>query len=283
LRERRRTRTLAGASGFHFPGCASGSSRIASRQRLGADPRPALYPLARSEYFGYVRTFIVGEFTSSDEEYESTGSGDSCHTSGDGAVGVVTRMPRLEELRLPAHRIDTKQLFALPMLHQLRILQVDHCHDYPLERLAKNPSLGNLTHFLCWPHGLEGGDEAYVRAPGVKALVNSPHLKSLTHLRLRSSDMGDKGAREIAKSGILKRLKMLDLRHGNVGDEGARALADAMAVTSLQCLDLSNNALTAAGISALNATRVKLLAAGQHDLVPDDDDEKEYLYYGDPE
>ena len=47
---------------------------------------------------------------------------------------------------------DTAQLFALKTLHHLRVLHVDHCHKFPLTQLAKNPSLGNLTHLLIWPH-----------------------------------------------------------------------------------------------------------------------------------
>src|SRR5262249_43261271 len=150
---------------------------------------PALYPLAKSAYLGNVRTFIVGEVFEEQEGDPYVEYGPSCHTSAEGAAEVVKLMPRLEELRLLAHRTDTKTLFSLKTLNPLRVLQIYHCHEYPLELLAKNPSLGNLTHLLCWPHGLEPDDEAYIRSAHVEALARSPHLKSLTHLRLRCSDM----------------------------------------------------------------------------------------------
>ena len=45
------------------------------------------------------------------------------------------------------------------------------------------------------------------RLADLRAVVRSTTLKSLTHLRLRLSDMGDKACKEIVDSGILKRLQ----------------------------------------------------------------------------
>jgi uncharacterized protein (TIGR02996 family) len=244
---------------------------------------PALYPLGRSDNLTNVRTFIVGEVMSEQEDDGYLDYGPSCHTGADGAIGPVKRMPRLEELRLLAHRTDTAQLFALKTLHNLRILHVDHCHKFALAQLAKNPSLGNLTHLLIWPHALESGDEPYIRLADVKAVVNSPTLKSLTHLRLRCSDAGDKGVREIVASGVLKRLKVLDLRHGCVSDAGARALAACADLKNLQLLDLCNNAMTNEGVGALTATGVKLKAQNQWDLSTAHAEEPMYLWCGDVE
>jgi len=134
-----------------------------------------------------------------------------------------------------------------------------------------------LTHLLCHPHALEE-DEPYIRLPGVKALVHSPHLTSLTHLRLRLSDMGDAGIQEIVKSGILKRLKVLDLRNGLVTDDGARALAGCADLRNLESLDLSRNRLTDAGIAALKKTGIQVAADKQWQ-----GDDQEYLYEGDIE
>jgi uncharacterized protein (TIGR02996 family) len=244
---------------------------------------PALYPLGRADNLTNVRTFIVGEVMSEEDDDHYLDYGPSCHTSGEGAIGPVKRMPRLEELRLLAHQTDTAQLFALKTLHNLRVLHVDHCHKFPLTQLAKNPSLGNLTHLMIWPHALEFDDEAYVRLADVKAVVHSPILKSLTHLRLRCADAGDKGVREIVASGILKRLKVLDLRHGCVTDAGAQALAACADLKNLQLLDLCNNALTAAGVQALAATGVKLKAQKQWDISTADTEEPMYLWCGDVE
>jgi hypothetical protein len=173
-----------------------------------------------------------------------------------------------------------QSLFAMP-LPRLRVLYVYHLHEYPLEVLANNPSLGNLTELACWPHGLEPGDqEAYITLDGVRALVHSPHLRALTHLMLRLNDMGDEGCDEIVRSGILKRLRRLDLTGGRVTDAGARILAACPDLRRLEHLSLANNMLTDAAIDALTATGVPLEADQQFDL---DDEDREYLAYGDCE
>jgi uncharacterized protein (TIGR02996 family) len=224
-----------------------------------------------------VRVFQVGQ--TADEEY-----GDwctySCHTSGIYAIDLVERMPRLEELYLFANGADTDYLATLSLPH-LRVLQIYHNHDYPLDKLARNRSLGNLTHLLCHPHALEPDDEhAYIRLKGLKAVVNSPHLRSLTHLRLRLADFGDPGAREVVKSGILERLKVLDLRHGRITDAGAQVLAECPDLKNLELIDLSFNRLTADGTRALKATGTPVRL--KHQSTPTDEEEDtEYLVHGD--
>ena len=59
------------------------------------------------------------------------------------AAGLVKLMPKLEELYLWTHNADTGQIFSLPTLEHLRILQVDHNHKYPLARLAKKSGITN--------------------------------------------------------------------------------------------------------------------------------------------
>ena len=44
---------------------------------------------------------------------------------------------------------------GLKNLGNLRVLQIYHCHQYPLDRLARNPVFANLTHLLLYPHALE--------------------------------------------------------------------------------------------------------------------------------
>lgn len=243
------------------------------------EENPQLYPLIRSPYLSNVREFVLGELTAEGDNPDDEGF--NCHTNAAGAVGVIKQMPRLEELYLLAHNLDADQLFSLKTLHHLRILLVYHTLNYPLGRLAKNPSLANLTHLLCHPHALE--DEPSLREQHVKAVVRSPELKALTHLRLRLCDAGDAGVREIISSGILKRLKSLDLRHGCISDEGARLLAACPDLTRLERLDLSNNSLTDAGIRALQATGVSLLAGSQWQPGRDEWSNQEYLYAGDIE
>jgi uncharacterized protein (TIGR02996 family) len=235
---------------------------------------PAMYAILRCPYFTNLRVFHLGE-------PEDEGN---CHTSGETAVDLVTRMPQLEELYLLAHRVDMKQLFALKTLPKLRILQIDHNHAYPLEVLAENSSFASLTHLLFHPHALEYGEGAYINLAGVRALVHAPHLKNLTHLRLRLSDMGDEGCEEIVGSGILKHLKVLDLKHGRVGDEGAKLLAGSPDIRNLQLLEISNNCLTGTGIDALKKAGIaKVQATEQRNPAAANDDDQEYLYYGDME
>lgn len=245
----------------------------------GADYQPSLHALARWKHFGSVRVFRLGE------EVENEKYADyppyNCHTDGELAYHYVKQMPNVEELYLLAHRLDNTKIFALPMPN-LRVLQVYHCSSYPLEKLAANPSLTKLERLLCHPHALDD-DKAYIRAVGIKAVVNSPHLTALKHLQLRLSDAGDKGVAEIVKSGVLKRLKVLDLRHGNVTDAGARTLAKSPDVKNLERLDLQQNALTAEGVALLQAAGAKVNAREQHAPVAGDEDHAEYLFMGDIE
>jgi uncharacterized protein (TIGR02996 family) len=238
---------------------------------------PQLFPLVRCPYLTNVRTFVVGEMLTPKEEGDPMFN---CQTKAEGVVGVIKRMPKIEELYLLAHDVDTEDLFGLRTLDHLRVLQLYHLHRYPLARLAKNPSLGKLTHLLCHPHAIEYGDDPYIRLPELRAVVRSTTLKSLTHLRLRLTDFGDKGIEEIIASGILARLKMLDLMHGRVTDAGARALAACPALKSLELLDLTCNCLTKSGIAALRAAGVKLFAEEQWH---GDDDWRNYLQAGDIE
>ncbi len=171
----------------------------------------------------------------------------------------------------------------------LRILQLYHSHSYPLDKLAANPSLTNLTTLLCHPHALEFDEEepgAYIRLPHLRAICRSPHLKCLATLRLRLTDFGDKGAKEIVESGILKRLKVLDLQGGCMTDEGAKLLAGCPDLNNLDFLNLSRNALTKAGEQAITATGVKTDVSSQHGEAPGalgDGELPEYLFEGDIE
>jgi hypothetical protein len=111
-------------------------------------------------------------------------------------------------------------------------------------------------------------------------------LKALTNLRLRLTNFGDGGAKEIVESGILKRLKVLDLQGGCITDEGARLLAGCPDLKHLDYLNLSRNALTKAGEQAIAATGVKSAVISQHGGVAGDVGAREipeYLFEGDIE
>ena len=100
----------------------------------------------------------------------------NCHTHGELAYHLVKQMPNLEELYLLAHRVDADKVFALPMPN-LRVLQLYHSSKYPLDKLAANTTLTNLTTLLCHPHALEHDDEeagAYIRLPHLRADLPVP-------------------------------------------------------------------------------------------------------------
>src|SRR5262249_28246727 len=149
------------------------------------------------------------------------------------------------------------------------VLQLYHQHRSPLEVLADNPALANLTTLLCHPASY-GGRARCIRPEDLHALCRSPHLRRLSHLRLRLTELGDEGCAEIVESGILKRLRVLDLNLGSVTDEGARALAACPDLPRLELLDLSRNALTQDGVAILEETGVERRADDQHDAEDDE-------------
>ena len=238
----------------------------------------AQHVLLRWPFLRNTRRFQFGWVA--DEVYEDF-CNFQCHLQGDRLYDFVKQMPNVEELLVFAHFENMEKLSDLPM-PQLRVLQLYHGTSYPLTRLAKNATLRNLTHLLCHPHALESRDEPYIRLADLRAVCRSPHLTSLTHLRLRLTDFGDKGAKEIVESGILKRLKVLDLRHGCMTDKGAELLAACPDLRNLEQLDLSRNALKDIGIAALRATKIPVNLDHQHNYDPNDND-TEYLGAGDYE
>jgi len=242
---------------------------------------PARYILQRWPHFGNLRHFQLG--WTSDEDY-----GDfchfQCHLRAPFAVKWIEQMPRLEELYLFADSVPTDQLFQLKTLTNLRVMQIYHCWEYPLERLAANTHIQRLSHVLLHPKA--SGAWADVEAPyitfdGVRAILRSHHAKTLTHLRLRLTDIGDPGCEEIVRSGILGRLKMLDLRHGAMTDAGAQLLAASPDIKTLEVLDLSRNQLTEAGVHAVQAVLPDVHTELQQ--TPQEIAQGEYLYQGDYE
>jgi uncharacterized protein (TIGR02996 family) len=229
---------------------------------------PGIEELARVPLPSNLRSFQLGPVD------------DSCHMDGELAIQFVRKFPRLEELRLCAHRVPVRVLFEMN-LPTLRTLYIYHIHEYPLEVLAANRSLSNLEELALWPHGLEPGDDAaYITFEGVRALVHSPHLPKLAHLQIRLSDLGDRGCEEIVRSGILKRLRSLDLRGGCVTDAGARTLAACPDLKRLERVEIGNNWLSPAGVAVLQKVGIHVEAKDQFE---NDGEDREYLAYGDPE
>jgi hypothetical protein len=206
------------------------------------------------------------------------------HTYAPGIDLLIAEMSRIEELHLLCKRYDRAALFALPNLTNLRVLRLYALGDptwsaepdIELDVFAANPALGNLTHLMVHPH------YARVSVLPLRRLVpvfRSRHLKSLVHLQLRLSDMGDEGVREIIASGILKRLKWLDLRHGRITDEGAALFAACPDARNLERLELSRNAVSSAGFNALRAAGVNAVA--NNPLTEQELADQQYLHEGD--
>lgn len=229
---------------------------------------PSVAILRQFSRLNQLRAFCLGQDA-------DLGPSQGCDANGELVQHLVMKMPHLEELGLFAQGVDVQTLFSLPMPN-LRVFKVYHCDTYPLDRLAENTTLTNLTTLSCHPHAYHYGENAY-DPEQVRALVRSKYLTNLTTLRLRLFYPGDDGIREIVESGILERLRVLDLSCGPITDAGAEILASSPHTQNLTQLDLSNNALTDVGISRLLDAGVNLVADTQH---ADDD---EWMYYGDIE
>jgi hypothetical protein len=247
----------------------------------GAGSHHSQYVLLRWSQLKHIRKFYWGwhpeEPENSDDYYYN------CHMTGDHVYDFVKQMPEIEELRACAHVRDAKKLVSLAMPN-LRLFQLYHGWDFPLDKLAANKSLTKLETILCHPHGHEGGDAPYIRRRHIKAICESPYLKKLQHLRLRSSDIGDEGVKDIVESGMLRQLKVLELQLGIISDVGAKMLAECPDVKNLTLLNVSHNALTDNGIKLLQQTGINVIAKNMHEQTSyDPDDENEFLWQGDAE
>src|SRR5262249_2081234 len=187
---------------------------------------------------------------------------------------LIAKLPRLEQLYLFEMGLGC-QWFRLPNLTALKTIQIAQLDRRNcLGQLASNPALGNLTQLSL---DSRNARPSFVDLDGVRAILNSPHLRSLTNLRLHRSDLGDVGCSEIVTSGILKRLKVLDLRYGEITDTGARILADCPDLRRLELLDIERNALTQAGIDALRRVLGPALR-GDNQQTPEELAQRQYLF-----
>ncbi|MCI0703981.1 MAG: TIGR02996 domain-containing protein, partial [Planctomycetia bacterium] len=226
-----------------------------------------------------LRIFQMGDI---DGEPPEDGWSDN-HTYAPGIERLIVEMTHVEELHLLCKEYDPGALFALRNLTKLRVLRMcaigdpNNHTEIPLDVLAKNPTFGNLTHFLLHPHFAD--DESFIPLKRVAAVFRLKHLKKLTHLQLRLSDMGDEGIEELIASGILKQLKWLDLRHGCVTNEGAKLLAACPDAKRLGRIDLSYNAVRAPGLAALRKAKVNAVA--NNPLTQAELDQRDFLHHGD--
>ncbi|MBX2797539.1 MAG: TIGR02996 domain-containing protein [Myxococcales bacterium] len=201
----------------------------------------------------------------------------NCHTNGEGIERVVRALPGLEVLTLMAHRVDSRAIFTAD-LPNLRELTVNHLTSYPLALLAANPAMSKLDKLHCHPHGLEWDDDPYIDLDDLRALAQSEHLIGLTSLTLRLSVFGDAGIHELVRSPMFQRLRTVDFRYGAVTDEGARLFVEFGA--HLEHLDLSGNCLSPQGVQMLKDSPLSVTVSSEQYTLGE---EREWLWYGDPE
>jgi uncharacterized protein (TIGR02996 family) len=277
----------------------SPAARFLRELRVETDDS-ALFALPGAPCFRNLRIFQLGQ----EVEHELDANlwphheGYRCYLCSYGLERVIAAMPHIEELHLLCKGYDIRRVVALPTLTHLRVLRVYHLgvrrhiaeadrYEYPLDVLAANPAVANLTHLLFHPHHEEFQHEHYgqPRMPSflpleqIRAILRSKYLNKLTHLQLRLSNMGDEGIREVIASGILKRLKWLDLRHGCITDEGAKLLAECPDTKKLEHLDLSRNAVTSTGLKLFR--RAGIPARADRPLTAQELTDEHYLREGD--
>jgi uncharacterized protein (TIGR02996 family) len=232
-----------------------------------------VWALLESPYLGNLRVFKMGFSDSADRFGHSSMVATFNDCNARQVIDLLQRCPRLEELYLNTKLPGIEDLFALPALDNIRMLQYYYAGDYPdpaypLTELASNPSLQRLTTLRVHP-----GRDGRIDLEELDAVLRSPNLPSLTHLQARMTTFGDEGCRRIIESGALRRLKILDVGYGNMTDAGARLLAACPDLTNLDTLDVTRNALTPTGIAALRETGVRVVADDQHPA-----GEEDYLY-----
>jgi uncharacterized protein (TIGR02996 family) len=268
---------------FDFDEFTEGPNKAAgiAQDDAGFNPAGIMAPLLDSPYLGNLRVFKLGYSDSGERMGHSTMIPVFEGCTAQQVIDLLGKCPRLEELYLNTFLPGIDRLFAQPIFGNIRVLQYYYgtsyfdymasCQRgtaYPLQTLAKNPSLNQLTHLRLHP-----GRDATIEVNELDALLRSKCLPNLTHLQIQMTAYGDEGSRRIVQSGILRRLESLDIGYGNMTDEGARMLAACPDLKHLKALDVSRNCLTEEGIAALQAVGISVSAGDQHD-----DEDNAYLY-----
>jgi uncharacterized protein (TIGR02996 family) len=244
------------------------------------EPADILRPLLQSPYLTNLRVFKLGFSDNRDHIGHSTMVDPFGTCTIEQIIKLLEKCPHLEALYLNTNLRRINELFALPSLENLRVLQyyfgtsyydynnTNAGNPYPLSMLANNASLTELTTLRLHP-----GRDTTIDLAEMQAVLRSPHLSSLTDLQVHMTTFGNEGCRAIVESGILRRLKRLDIGHGNMTDDGARLLAECPDLKHPKELVVSRNALTTEGIDILKQSGIRVIADDQHEL-----DDEEYLY-----
>ncbi len=164
------------------------------------------------------------------------------------ALAAAHRPGTLDRLSLSSNRItryDAAHLFALPVLHGLRYLDVsDNRLDVQgVEALAESGALRGLRVLRL--------NRTYPGVPGVRALADTNGLAGVRSLDLSANRLGPVAIKLVSESGMARGLRVLNLSNNPVGDAGVMALANSRSLSSLLALDLTDADLTDAGAFAL--------------------------------
>jgi uncharacterized protein (TIGR02996 family) len=150
-----------------------------------------------------------------------------------GAVALVEspRLPRLRELNLRRVRLGAsgaRTLARSPGLGRLTCLDLvgTGMGVAGMRALADSPHLGNLTHLSI---GDQGSEDA-----AIKQLARSPFVAGLVRMELWK--LTARSARALAQSPYLDDLAILDLRTCNISEQAARELARGRSLGQLQRL-----------------------------------------------
>jgi len=140
-------------------------------------------------------------------------------------------LPRLRSLNLESNRIGAAGMVEiLRPLVGLRELLV---HDNPLGDEGAALIAEATTGFQALDLSKIG-----LQLPGLRALVTSEHLQTLSSLRLRTNRLGPRAAKVLASTNAWSALEFLDLGDNDLGDAGLESLLDSALFARLPRADV---------------------------------------------
>ncbi len=158
------------------------------------------------------------------------------------ALTFVRGFPEQATLTAEDFLIQGERLFELAPITHLELVEASPVID----QVARSPLLGRL-------HTLALRGERGLKARGLRALLESPHLARLRKLELAGHGLEREGARLLAEARRLGGLRELLLGYNRLGDEGVERLLQAPWLGRLTRLDLCANNLSAAAVEHLTA------------------------------
>jgi uncharacterized protein (TIGR02996 family) len=174
---------------------------------------------------------------------------------GDDGVAALARanLPGLRRLDLSEVGLTARGLAALarapwlPSLRQLILSGNQQMPDEGIRALVQTPALRSLEALELWDAGV--GDDA------LRAIAESPYLGKLRRLWMGYNQVGPAGAAALAESPHLPSLREVSLVENRIGERGALALLDSPLLDRLAFLSVESNGLKRATRQRLNDRR----------------------------